>query len=115
MAREPDPQAPDFLPSPWPGLTTDPAFRFGLDLDPVDDFAGSLGQAEGLGGGPGEAGHTSQHSWGHLLLGAVGEETRPLLGQGAVLVASQRMRLPEELVEHRRASKRSAETLAIQP
>jgi len=87
-----------------PGAPVGPAIGLLLDLGPGEEFTRAVGQAEGLGDNEGEDGDAPERSWGHLLVGTVGEVTLPFLGQGAIALPRQRVRALEELLEHSRTS-----------
>jgi hypothetical protein len=75
-----------------------------LDLGPGEEFTRAIRQAEGLGDNEGVDGDAPERSWGHLLVGTVGDVTSSFVGQGAIAMARQRVRALEELLEHSRTS-----------
>ena len=82
-----------------------PAVGRSLDLGPGDEFAGSIGQPQGLRDDEEVDGDEPQRSPGHLLLGTMRQVAETLLSQRAIPLARQRMRALEELLEHSRTSK----------
>src|SRR5262249_5519154 len=104
VAGEPEPRQAHLPHHERPGLAVGPAVGRGLDLGWGDEFAGAVGQAQGLGNDQEVDGDAPERSPGHLQVGTVDEVTAAFLGQGAVALARQRVRALEELLEHSRTS-----------
>jgi hypothetical protein len=81
-----------------------PALRFGFDLIRGDQFTGPISQAQRIGHDQGVDGDVSQSQHGHLPGRAVLQVSATFLGQGAVALAGQRMRMLKESIEHGRTS-----------
>jgi hypothetical protein len=65
----------------------------------------SLTKQQGLGDDQDVTGGPSQSLVGHLFLGAVGKVTASFLGQWAILLACQRIRILQKSLEHGRTSR----------
>src|SRR5262249_41117860 len=75
-----------------------------LDFGQRDGFTRAVSQAEVLGDGGGGMGGSLQGPAGQALVGEVAEVAQALLEQGPRVLASQRTRLLEQLLEHSRTS-----------
>jgi hypothetical protein len=100
VAGKPEPREAGGPHDRRPRIAIRPAIRRGLDLCPGDALTGPVGEPQIAGDDEGVNGDAAQRPSGHLLAGAVGQVTPPLIRQWAVPLPGQDVGPLEELLKH---------------